>query len=122
MGNKKDNRCIRYVAVKGGNVSIGYIQDFMKMMKDEYDHRFDSTDCLFDRYPDIRVFVKDESLFTEKPTVYYCRDNELMMTFNGTVFFAKLGITGVRSLSKKETAFLLNNLKRNDDNTYSIDA
>ena len=113
---------IRYRSVRDGNIDVAYTDDFIQMMKNEYDYFFDTSDHLFDRYPDIRVFVKDESLFTEEPSVNYYRDNELLMTFNGTVFFEKLGKTKVRSLSKKEVSFLLRNLKRNNDDIYSIDA
>ena len=120
MGNKNDKRQIKYVIVKNGTAEVRYTDDFIGMMKNEYRYFFDTTDYLFEKYPDIRVFVKDESLFTEKPTVYYCQDNELITTFNGTVFFAKLGITRVRSLSKRETSFLLRNLNRRDDDTFEI--
>ena len=122
MNDKKNNNRIRYLKVKYGRVSEEYTYDFISMMKREYKYYFDTTDYLFDRYPDIRVFVEEESLFTENPSIYYYQDDELLMTFNGTVFFAKLGKTKVRSLSKKETQFLLKNLKRNNDNTYSINA
>lgn len=118
----KDKRVIRYLSVKDGNISVEYTDDFIRMMEDEYKCFFDTSDHLFDRYPDIRVFVKDMSFFDEGPSVNYYRDNELMMTFNGTVFFAKLGMYCVRSLSKKEVSFLLRNLKRNNDDIYSIDA
>ena len=87
----KHKRMIRYLSVRDGNIDVAYTDDFIQMMKNEYDYFFDTSDHLFDRYPDIRVFVKDESLFTENPTVYYYQDNEPITTFNGTVFFAKLG-------------------------------
>ena len=122
MKDRKNKNAIRYLKVKHGTVSEEYTEDLISVMKKEYDYFFDTTDDLFDRYPDIRVFVKDESLFSEEPSVNYYQDDELLMTFNGTVFFAKLGRTKVRSLSKKETQFLLRNLKRNDDGTYSITA
>ena len=118
MSNKNNKRRVRYMIVKNGTAEVRYTDDFIGMMKNEYHYFFDTTDYLFERYPDIRVFVKDESLFTEKPTVYYCQDSELITTFNGTAFFAKLGITRVRSLSKKEISFLLKNLRRRDDNTF----
>ncbi|MBR0420657.1 MAG: hypothetical protein IJI66_15950 [Erysipelotrichaceae bacterium] len=122
MNDKKNKNTIRFLSVKDGNIDVAYTDDFIQMMKNEYDYFFDTSDHLFDRYPDIRVFVKDESLFTENPTVYYYQDNEPITTFNGTVFFAKLGMYCVRSLSKKEVSFLLRNLKRNNDDIYSIDA
>ena len=120
MKDRKNKNAIRYLKVKHGKVSEEYTDDFISVMNEEYGYFFDTTDYLFERYPDIRVFVKDESLFTEEPSVYYYQDDELLMTFNGTVFFAKLGKSKVRSLSKKETAFLLRNLKRNDGGAYSI--
>lgn len=123
MVNKRNGReTTCYMKVKERIISIDYTDDLFSVMKDEYDSFIDTTDNLFGRYPDIRVFVKEESLFTEKPSVNYYQNDELMMTFNGTVFFAKLGKTKVRSLSKKETEFLLKNLSRNDDGTYSISA
>ena len=118
--NKKVNKLIRYLIIRNGNVAIGYTDDFIRLMDDEYHYFFDSCDDLFDSYPDIRVFVKDESLFSEKPTVYYYDDQKLMTTFNGTVFFAKLGTTKVRSLSEKEVSFLLKNLNRRCDGCYEI--
>ena len=116
----KDKKMIRYLLVKDENASVEYTDDFVKMMKHEFNYFFDTTDQLFDRYPDIRVFVKDESLFSEKPAVYYYQDNELITAFNGTMFFAKLGTHCIRSLSKKEAAFLLKNLKKDEDGTYRI--
>ena len=62
------------------------------------------------------------SFFDEKPSIGYCRNGRLSSTFNGTVFFAKLGMYCIRSLSKKEVSFLLRNLKRNNDDIYSIEA
>ena len=113
---------IRYMVIKDGCIDIGYTDDFIRMIKDEFKYFYDTTDYLFDKYPDIRVFVKEESLFSEEPSVSYYRDNELLMTFNGTVFFAKLGKSKVRSLSKKEVSFLLRNLKRSNDGIYRIAA
>lgn len=118
--SKKTGKPVRYMMIKNGNIDIGYTDDFVRLMKDEFHYYFDSCDCLFDRYPDIRVFVKDESLFDEKPTVYFYDNHQLMTTFNGTVFFAKLGTTRVRSLSKKEVGFLLKNLRRREDGCYDI--
>ena len=120
MSIKKNGRQTRYMIIRKGTAEVRYTDDFIGMMKNEYRYFFDTTDYLFDRYPDIRVFVKEESLFTQKPTVYYCQDSEPLTTFNGTVFFAKLGITKVRSLSKKEISFLLRNLNRRDDDTFEI--
>ena len=116
-GNKKQ---IRYMIIKDGCIDVRYSNDFIKKMKDEFHYFFDTTDNLFKRYPNIRVFVKEESLWTDEPSIFYCRDNEQDMTFNGTVFFAKLGTYCVRSLSKKEVSFLLKNLKKRDDGMFHI--
>lgn len=118
--DKRNNNTIRYVIVKDGAVDVKYADDFISLMKDEYNYFFDSADCLFDRYLDIRVFVKEGSCFNEKPTMYYFDNNELMTSFNGTVFFAKLGKTKVMSLSNKEVNFLLNNIKRRDDGLFVV--
>ena len=72
----------------------------------EYSYFYDTTDNLFFEYPDIRVFVKDESLFSERESVYYYQDGILNTTFNGTVFFGKLGTYKPLSLSKREISFL----------------
>ena len=106
--------------IRNGKAEVRYTDDFIRMMKEEYHRFFDTTDYLFDRYPDIRVFVRDESLFDDVPQIWYYQDNKLYMTFNGTVFFAKLGMYYVRSLSKKEVSFLLRNLNRRDDDTFEI--
>ena len=119
---RKGKELVRYLKVKDGNISVEYMDDFIQVMKKEFNGFFDTTDNLFERYPDIRVFVKDMSFFDEKPSVGYCRNGRLSSTFNGTVFFAKLGMYCVRSLSKKEVSFLLRNLKRNNDDIYSIEA
>ena len=119
---RKGKELVRYLKVKDGNISVEYMDDFIQVMKKEFNGFFDTTDNLFERYPDIRVFVKDMSFFDEKPSVGYCRNGRLSSTFNGTVFFAKLGMYCIRSLSKKEVSFLLRNLKRNNDDIYSIEA
>ena len=119
---RKGKELVRYLKVKDGNISVEYTDDFIQVMKKEFNGFFDTTDNLFERYLDIRVFVKDMSFFDEKPSVGYCRNGRLSSTFNGTVFFAKLGMYCVRSLSKKEVSFLLRNLKRNNDDIYSIEA
>ena len=119
---RKGKELVRYLKVKDGNISVEYMDDFIQVMKKEFNGFFDTTDNLFERYPDIRVFVKDMSFFDEKPSIGYCRNGRLSSTFNGTVFFAKLGMYCVRSLSKKEVSFLLRNLKRNNDDIYSIEA
>ena len=118
--SKKCVKPVRYMIIRNGSIDVGYTDDFLKVLDDEYHYFFDSSDYLFDQYPDIRVFVKDESLFTDKPTVYYYDDHKLTATFNGTVFFAKLGATKVRSLSKQEAGFLMKNLKRRDDDCFDI--
>ena len=119
---RKGKELVRYLKVKDGNISVEYTDDFIQVMKKEFNGFFDTTDNLFERYLDIRVFVKDMSFFDEKPSVGYCRNGRLSSTFNGTVFFAKLGMYCIRSLSKKEVSFLLRNLKRNNDDIYSIEA
>ena len=119
---RKGKELVRYLKVQDGNISVEYTDDFIQVMKKEFNGFFDTTDNLFERYPDIRVFVKDMSFFDEKPSIGYCRNGRLSSTFNGTVFFAKLGMYCVRSLSKKEVSFLLRNLKRNNDDIYSIEA
>ena len=119
---RKDKKAIRYLKVKDGNISVEYTNDLIQAMKEEYEYFFDTSDHLFDRYEDIRVFVKDMSFFDEEPSIEYYRNGRLSMTFNGTVFFAKLGTYCVRSLSKKEVSFLLRNLKRKDEKICYIDA
>ena len=44
----KHKRMIRYLSVKDGNVNVAYTDDFIKMMKNEYDYFFDTSDHLFD--------------------------------------------------------------------------
>ena len=119
---RKDKKAIRYLKVKDGNISVEYTNDLIQAMKEEYEYFFDTSDHLFDRYEDIRVFVKDMSFFDEEPSIECYRGDRLSMTFNGTVFFAKLGKYCVRSLSKKEVSFLLRNLKRKDEKICYIDA
>ena len=40
----KYKRMIRYLSVKDGNVNVAYTDDFIKMMKNEYDYFFDTSD------------------------------------------------------------------------------
>ena len=88
---RKDKKAIRYLKVKDGNISVEYTNDLIQAMKEEYEYFFDTSDHLFDRYEDIRVFVKDMSFFDEEPSIECYRGDRLSSTFNGTVFFAKLG-------------------------------
>ena len=53
----KDKRVIRYLSVKDGNISVEYTDDFIQVMKKEFNGFFDTTDNLFERYPDIRVYL-----------------------------------------------------------------
>lgn len=108
--------------IKDGNISTQYSDDFMKTIDDEFEYYYDTTDNLFFEYPDIRVFVKEESLFTEKESIYYYQDNELNMAFNGTVFFGKLGVNRPLSLSDREISFLKRSLKKDNDGTYHINS
>ena len=106
--------------IKDGNVSIEYSDDFLKTMDSEYRYYFDTTENLFFEHPDIRVCVKEGSLLREKASIYYYQDSKLAMTFHGTVFFAKLGKRFPRSLSKKEVAFLLRNLRKDKRGRFHI--
>ena len=108
--------------IKDGNISIQYSDDLMKTINKEYSYFYDTTDNLFFEYPDIRVFIKDESLFSEKESVYYYQDGILNMTFNGTVFFGKLGVNRPLSLSEREISFLKRNLKKDNDGIYHINS
>ena len=86
--------------IKDGNISTQYSDDLMKTINEEYGYFYDTADNLFFEYPEIRVFVRDESLFSEKESVYYYQDGILNMTFNGTVFFGKLGVNRPLSLDE----------------------
>lgn len=108
--------------IRNKDFYVEYSDDFIRTVNEEYGSYFDTTDNLFFEYPDIRVFVKDESLFTEKETVYYYQNRELNMTFNGTVFFGKLGVNKPLSLSDKEINFLKRNLKKDQDGKYHINS
>ena len=44
----KHKRMIRYLSVRDGNIDVAYTDDFIKMMKNEYDYFFDTSDHLFD--------------------------------------------------------------------------
>ena len=52
----KDKRVIRYLSVKDGNISVEYTDDFIQVMKKEFNGFFDTTDNLFERisgYPGV---------------------------------------------------------------------
>ena len=108
--------------IKDGNISTQYSDDLMKTINEEYGYFYDTADNLFFEYPEIRVFVRDESLFSEKESVYYYQDGILNMIFNGTVFFGKLGIYKPLSLSEREISFLKRNLKKDNDGIYNINS
>ena len=108
--------------IRDGDISVGYSDDLIRTINEEYNYYFDTTDNLFFEYPDIRVFVKDESAFTEDESVYYYQDGKLNMTFNGTVFFGKLGINKPVSLSHRELNFLKRNLKKGQNGKYHINS
>lgn len=115
------NKEIRYIKVKDGVISIHSTSDFMKMMKEEYGGMsYDTTDYIFDENLDIRVFVKDLNLDSEEVCINYYYNGDLWSTFNGTVFFSKLGTTKVRSLSKKDIDIIMRNLIPTRDNEFSI--
>ena len=118
----KTNKPVRYMIIKDGNISTQYSDDLMKTINEEYGYFYDTADNLFFEYPDIRVFVRDESLFSEKESVYYYQDGVLNMTFNGTVFFGKLGVNRPLSLSEREISFLKRNLKKDNDGIYHINS
>lgn len=118
----KTNKPVRYMIIKDGNISTQYSDDLMKTINEEYGYFYDTADSLFFEYPEIRVFVRDESLFSEKESVYYYQGGILNMTFNGTVFFGKLGIYKPLSLSEREISFLKRNLKKDNDGIYHINS
>ena len=118
----KTNKPVRYMIIKDGNISTQYSDDLMKTINEEYGYFYDTADSLFFEYPEIRVFVRDESLFSEKESVYYYQDGILNMTFNGTVFFGKLGVNRPLSLSEREISFLKRNLKKDNDGIYHINS
>ena len=107
--------------IKDGNIFVEYSDDLIRTITDEYDY-FDTTDNLFFEYPDIRVFVKDDSGSGEKAAVHYYQDNQFHSTFNGTVFFGKLGVNRPLSLSEKEINFLKRNLKKDSNGKYHINS
>ena len=55
----KNCKPVRYIIVKDGQIDVRYTSNFIQLIKDEFQYFFDSTDYLFDDYPDVRVFVKD---------------------------------------------------------------
>lgn len=115
------NNKIRYIKVKNGVISIHSTSNFKRVMEDEFGGMaYDTTDYIFDENLDIRVFVEDLNLETEEVCINYYYNNDLCMTFNGTVLFAKDGITKIRSLSKKDINIIINNLIPTYDNEFNI--
>ena len=97
------NKAFRYIVIKDGKADLRYTDDFSKLLKEE-----------FYPYKDIRVFVGSLSQFEEEKSliVYTKGDRSEGYTLNGTVLFGKLSeSSGFRSLSKKETIFLMKNIR-----------
>lgn len=108
------NKAFRYIVIKDGKADLRYTDDFSKLLKEEFQSGYESDDFLFYPYKDIRVFVGSLSQFEEKKSliVYTKNDKSEGYTLNGTVLFGKLSeSSGFRSLSKKETIFLMKNIR-----------
>ena len=107
------NKAFRYIVIKDGKADLRYTDDFSKLLKEEFQSGYESDDFLFYPYKDIRVFVGSLSQFEEEKSliVYTKGDRSEGYTLNGTVLFGKLSeSSGFRSLSKKETIFLMKGL------------
>ena len=101
------NKAFRYIVIKDGKADLRYTDDFSKLLKEEFQSGYES-------YKGIRVFVGLLSQFEEKKSliVYTKGDRSEGYTLNGTVLFGKLSeSSGFRSLSKKETIFLMKNIR-----------
>ena len=115
------NNKIRYIKVENGVISIHWTSNFKKVMEYEFGGMaYDTTDYIFNENLDIRIFVEDLSLESREVCINYYYNNDLWQTFNGTVLFAKDGITKIRSLSKKDVNIIINNLIPTNDNEFNI--
>ncbi len=115
------NNKIRYIKVKNGVVSIHMTSNFKRVMEEEFGTMaYDTTDYIFNENLDIRIFVEDLSLENKDVCINYYYNNDLWTTFNGTVLFAKDGVTKFRSLSKKDINIIINNLIPTCDNEFNI--
>ena len=95
--------------------------NFKKVMEEEFGAMaYDTTDYIFNENLDIRIFVEDLNLENEDVCINYYYNNELWTTFNGTVLFAKDGVTKFRSLSKKDINIIINNLIPTCDSEFNI--
>ena len=90
------NNKIRYIKVKNGVISIHMTSNFKRVMEEEF------------------------NLENEDVCINYYYNNELWTTFNGTVLFAKDGVTKFRSLSKKDINIIINNLIPTCDSEFNI--
>lgn len=114
------NKNIHYLMIKNGKIYSLDTNNLIQTMNEEFEYFFDSRDYLFEEYKDIRIFVKDESIFTEKETIYYHFGGKLVETFHGTIIFAKLRTTCFSSLSKKEETFIKRKLIPINDTQFEI--
>ena len=108
------NKAFRYIVIKDGKADLRYTDDFSKLLKEEFQSGYESDDFLFYPYKGIRVFVGLLSQFEEEKSliVYTKGDRSEGYTLNGTILFGKLSeSSGFRSLSKKETIFLMKNIR-----------
>lgn len=115
------NNKIRYIKVKNGVISIHMTSNFKRVMEEEFGAMaYDTTDYIFNENLDIRIFVEDLNLENKDVCINYYYNNELWTTFNGTVLFAKDGVTKFRSLSKKDINIIINNLIPTCDSEFNI--
>lgn len=106
--------------VYGGKISIRHTKDFTETLKEEYGY-YDTTDCFFDEKPNIRVFVKQSSVFMDLPdTLFYYRDGELIDILSGKVLIAKDRYSHFGPLSDKDIRFIIKKLITGNNNSFNI--
>lgn len=108
------------VGAGGGDPRVMASEDPQREIEARVTRRWDSTDGLFRRFPNIRVFVEDESIYNRAPSIWYSPDPGKGWPLCGTVVFSKLNMYSWGSLTKREVEFLLSALRPDKDGVIRI--
>ncbi len=100
---------MKYIHIHNGDMQVMETSDLINAVKEAF-VCFDSTDCVFSDHPQIRVFVKDGSIYDEPVSVRVCYSDCEDMIFCGDVIIGKLNTWSQGTLTNKEIQYLLTHL------------
>ena len=106
---------MRYVKVEGTNIEVLNTPSFKKVLEEEFEEGYDTTDYIFDENLDIRVFIEIRA--TQKnleETILRKLDNKTVDIFYGTCLFTKCSELSFLSLSKKDIKIIQKGIVNNN--------